>query len=67
MAKFKPAAEELRRLLLAADEPLKDIAERAGVPYTPLWKWVTGRQKSYNLIQAELVYHSLTGKTFLRP
>lgn len=67
LPKDQPTAScEIRRLLNANTTPLTDIARKAGVAYTPLWKWVTGRQKTYNLLDGELVYYALTGRTFTR-
>lgn len=61
----RTASGEIRRLLTETKTPLTDIARQAGVAYTPLWKWVTGRQKTYNLLDGERVYFALTGRTFL--
>ncbi len=62
----QPAAiVQLRELIIAKGIPITELAETAGVRYTSLWKWVKGRQKSYNLLEAERVFYALTGRTFL--
>jgi hypothetical protein len=62
----QPAAiVQLRELIIAKGIPISELAEASGVRYTPLWKFSKGRQKSYNLLEAELVYYALTGRTFL--
>ena len=62
----QPAAiVQLRELIVAKGIPITELAETAGVRYTSLWKWVKGRQRSYNLLEAERVYYFLTGRTFL--
>lgn len=62
----QPAAiVQLRELILEKGIPLTELAKTAKVKYVPLWKFSTGRQKSYNLLEAERVYYTLTGRTFL--
>jgi predicted transcriptional regulator len=62
----QPAAiVQLRELILEKGIPLTELAKTAKVKYTSLWKFSTGRQKSYNLLEAERVYYFLTGRTFL--
>jgi hypothetical protein len=62
----QPAAiVQLRELIVAKGIPITELAETAGVRYTPLWKFSKGRQRSYNLLEAELVFYALTGRTFL--
>jgi len=62
----QPAAiTQLRELILERNTPISELAEAAKVRYTPLWKWVKGRQRSYNLLDAERVYYTLTGRTFM--
>ena len=63
---FNTAADEIRRLIRESKTPLKQLAADAGVPYTPLWKWLNGRQPNYNLLAGEAVYYTLTGRTFLK-
>lgn len=58
--------DELKRLIRASKRPLTEIARVSGVPYDPLYKWVTGRQPHYNLLAGEQVYYALTGRTFLK-
>lgn len=60
-----PAIIQLRKLILEDWRPLTKLARTAGVSYESLWKFKTGRQQSYNLLDAERVYHSLTGKNFI--
>lgn len=63
---LKPdAATELKRLIRRDGRSLSSIAESAGVAYNPLWRWVTGRQPTYNLLCAERVFFCLTGRTFM--
>lgn len=62
----QPAAiVQLRELILEKGIPLTELAEASGVKYTSLWKFSKGRQKSYNLLEAERVYYFLTGRTFM--
>ena len=44
---------------------LLDIARAAGVSYTSLWKWTSGRQRTLNLLDAERVFYLLTGKKLI--
>jgi hypothetical protein len=60
-----PAITQLYDLIVAKGIPITELAEAAGVRYTPLWKFAKGRQRSYNLLEAELVFYALTGKTFM--
>lgn len=60
-----PAVDTLKTLIADSDYHLTEIAERSGVPYQTLWKWYKGKQKSIGFLQAEQVYHSITGRTFL--
>lgn len=62
---YAPAISQIKELIEASGMPLTEIAEKAGVRYEPLWKFSTGRQKSYNLLEGELVYYFFTKKTFL--
>jgi len=64
-ADYSPAAFELKKLIQESAQPLTEIARAADVRYEPLWKWVTGRQKAYGLLDAERVYFVITGRTFL--
>lgn len=64
-ADHKPAIERLRDLIREKNPNLSKLAETAGVSYVPLYKWVTGRQNSYNMLDGERVYYTLTGRTFL--
>lgn len=62
----QPAAiVQLRELILGKGIPLTELAKTAKVKYVPLWKFSTGRQKSYNLLEAERVFYVLSGKTFM--
>ena len=62
----QPAAIlQLRELIAEKGMPLSELARAAKVSYESLWKFSTGRQKSYNLLDAERVYFTLTGKTFM--
>lgn len=62
----QPAAiTQLRELIIAKGIPITELAEVSGVRYVPLWKFAKGRQRSYNLLEAELVFYALTGRTFL--
>jgi predicted transcriptional regulator len=62
----QPAAiVQLRELILEKGIPLTELAKTAMVSYVPLWKFSTGRQKSYNLLDAERVFYTITGRTFL--
>jgi hypothetical protein len=62
----QPAAiVQLRELILEKGIPLTELAKTAKVSYVPLWKFSTGRQKSYNLLEAERVFYTLVGKTFM--
>jgi len=63
--KYASAIDELRRLIDDSPLHLTEIANRAGVSYTSLWKWHTGKQAGIGLSQGERVYTLLTGKTFL--
>lgn len=45
---------------------LTQLAAQAGVKYMPLYNWVTGRSKSYNLLDGERVYYALTGEKFIK-
>ncbi len=61
----KSAADEILQLIEDSELPLTEIARSAGVKYQPFWKWVTGRKKEYSILDGELVYYYLTGRTFL--
>ena len=63
---YRDAATDLLSRLKESKRPLTEIAREAGVSYDPLWKWVNGRKKMYNLLDGERVYHFLTGQTFLK-
>jgi predicted transcriptional regulator len=64
-ADHKPAIERLRELIREKSPNLLELSRAAEVSYTPLYKWVTGRQHTYNMLDGERVYYTLTGKTFL--
>jgi len=62
------ASERLRKLLDDTWEPLTSIAQKAGVPYDPLWRWINSKSSrgQYDLDHAERVYSYLTGgKSFI--
>jgi len=62
------ASERLRKLLDDTWEPLTSIAQKADVPYGPLWRWKNSRSArvQYDLGHAERVYGYLTGgKSFI--
>lgn len=59
------AAQTLRRIVAESGRPLRDLAREAGVPFDALWRWMKGKQRHYNLVSAEKVYHHLTGKGFI--
>jgi predicted transcriptional regulator len=59
------AIDRLKRIIDDKEPNLTELAEKARVRYVPLYKFATGRQKSYNLLEGERVYYALTGKTFL--
>lgn len=63
---YPSAADELKRLITESGRPLLPLAKTSGVSYESLWKWMTGRQKSFGLLDGEKVYYELTGRTFLR-
>lgn len=62
---YPTAADELKRLIIESERPLLPLSKVCGVSYESLWKWVTGRQKSFSLLEGERVYYELTGRTFL--
>jgi hypothetical protein len=62
---YVPAMDQLKEIIQDSKMPLKKISTTAGVPYLPLWKWMTERQKKYNMLDGERIYHSLTGRTFI--
>ena len=63
---YTPAIDELRRLIRESGLTLTKISHASGVSYTSLWKFTTGKQDSFGLLDGEKVYYALTGKTFLR-
>jgi len=60
------AAETVYNLLASTRKPLTQIALEADVSYDILWRWVkSGGMNKYDVISAERIYTSLTGKTFI--
>lgn len=62
---FATAFDTILALIKERDCNLTQLAMQAGVSYDPLYNWVKGRTKSYNLLDGERVYHALTGRTFI--
>jgi predicted transcriptional regulator len=62
---YEPAAVRIRRIIAEKGVCLTELARIAEVRYPTLYRWVTGRQETYDVIEAERVYYALTGKTFL--
>ncbi len=62
---FSTAFDTILALIKERDCNLTQLAAEAGVSYQSLYNWVTGRTKSFNLLDGERVYHALTGKTFI--
>lgn len=59
------AASELKRLIHESGLSISEIARQAGVRYQPLQRFVKDINPRYNLVAAEAVYHTLTGRTFI--
>lgn len=60
------AFDTILALIRDQDCNLSQLAEKAGVKYMPLYNWVKGRSKSYNLLDGERVYYALTGEKFIK-
>lgn len=64
--------ETLIELINASGLPLKEIAEKSGVPYQNFRRWVKGRRgslggrsnRSLDADSADAVYSMLTGKSY---
>lgn len=66
VGEYSSAFETLLTMLREPDCNLSEVAAKANVSYQSLTNWVSGRTKSFNLLDGERVYHALTGKTFLQ-
>lgn len=60
------AADEVLRLIKDSELSLSAIARQSGVRYQPLWKFVKGRKRGYDVSDAERVYQFFTGNPFIR-
>lgn len=56
--------DSLRVLIDSEELHIKQLARKAEVDYQQLWRWHTRRTPFLNILIAEAVYYTLTGKTF---
>jgi hypothetical protein len=67
MLKTPPVDLEIKRLVANSPLSLSEIALKAGVPYKPLWRFISGASSSLNAVSAELVYYFFCGRSFSEP